>query len=301
MIKQTHLRVFATVAEFGSISAAAQQLHRSPSAVSMMVTNLERQLNRPLFEAESKAKLTPFGRYVFEISREQIVRFDQAINAIEAYANNDYGRVDIATLPSFASTYLPKILQNFISRYPQIALSIRDDSSAHIKQLLLNGEIDLGIASFSPEAQKQNTEIDSQALCSDQIGIVCQRSHALNQLNRSLRWEDLHNYNFIANGTCSLIQDDQFQQILNHSMLEVQNTTSLLALVATGIGISTLPKLAVEAQHSDVVFIPTAYSELQRTINLLTLKHRTLSPAADAFCALLQTQGDWSSKPESLN
>ena len=286
-IKQSHLRVFATVAEMGSISVAAKKLHRSPSAVSMMVANLEHQLNQPLFEPDSKSKLTPFGRYVFDIAREQLKRFDQALSSIQAYANNNLGRLDIAVLPSFANTYLPGFLQDFIARYPQITLSIRDDSSAHIKQLLLQGDIDLGIASPSADVNAEAT-IVCQPLFSDPLGVVCGRSHPLASMRRRLLWQDLRAYHFIANGTCALIQDEEFQFILDSAVIEVQNTTSLLALVAAGVGISTLPRLAVSTHYKDVVFKATVYPALVRTIGIITVKNRTLSPAAAAFSDLMR-------------
>ena len=282
-IKQSHLRVFVTVAELGSISAAAQQLHRSPSAVSMTVTNLEHQLNHPLFEADSKSRLTPFGRYVFDIAHEQLRRFEQSLSSIQAYANNHLGRLDIAALPSFASTYLPAFLQCFISRYPKIKLSIRDDSSAHIHQLLVQGDIDLGIASPSAESN-----IVCQPLFSDLLGVVCSSSHPLARLNRPLHWDDLRSHCFIANGTCALIGDKAFQDLLNDAVIEVQNTTSLLALVSAGVGVTTLPRMAVNAQRRDVIFIPTCYPALVRTIGIVTLGNRTLSPAAGAFAKMLQ-------------
>ena len=101
-LKQTHLRFFNAVAELGGISAAAKRLHRSPSAVSMTISNLEKQFDRPLFEADGKSRLTPFGRYVYQVTQEQLNRYDHSIAGIEAYARNDFGRVDIAAVPSFA-------------------------------------------------------------------------------------------------------------------------------------------------------------------------------------------------------
>ena len=94
MPKLSHLRCFAAVSETHSISAAAKRLHRSPSAVSMTLSGLEAEFGRNLFEADGKSRLTPFGAYVFSMASEQLRRFQRAIENIEAYANNGFGRID---------------------------------------------------------------------------------------------------------------------------------------------------------------------------------------------------------------
>ena len=280
MLKLTHLRCFATVAESGSITTAAKRLHRSPSAISMTLSNLEAEFGRHLFESEGKSRLTPFGEYVYDIASEQINRFDRATDIIKAYARNDFGRVDIATVPSFATHYLPSLLSSFNQRYPQITLTIRDDSSSHINRLIMQGEIDIGIASPITE---DNEQVNYQPVMTDPLGVVCSKTHALAQLQRPLLWEDLKDQTFIANGTCNRIKDPEFQAIVAAADIDVQNTTSILAMVSANLGVTTLPRLAIPEERTDVVFLNTAYADLQRSICLLTPADRSLSPATAAF------------------
>ncbi|MCP4331142.1 MAG: LysR family transcriptional regulator [Gammaproteobacteria bacterium] len=282
--KQSHLRCFVTVAELGSISAAAARLHRTPSAISMTVTGLEAQLGRPLFEAGSKTRLTPFGAYVFETAREQLKQFNLSMENIQAYARNDFGRVVIAAVPSFATRYLPGLLADFIGRYPQVVLSIRDDSSVQVNKLVEQGHIDVGIASPTEDSPT----LQFRPLLSDPLGVVCSRSHPLAGLDRPLTWNDLDGHRFIANGTCGQIRAPEFRTVLASSDMDVQNTTSLLALVAAGFGITTLPRLAVPVDREDVAFIPTRYDSLQRTIGIVTSAGHSLSPAAAAFVDVIE-------------
>jgi len=282
--KQSHLRCFVTVAELGSISAAAERLYRTPSAISMTITNLERQFERPLFEAGSKSRLTPFGSYVLQTAREQLKQFERSMKSIEAYARNDFGRVDIAAVPSFATHYLPDLLSEFVGRYPHVTLSIRDDSSVQINRLVEQGYIDIGIAS----PLEDSSTLKCRPLLTDPLGVVCGRSHPLARLKRPLTWDDLRDHRFIANGTCSQIRALEFQDILAASDMDVQNTTSLLALVAADIGITTLPRLAVPRERDDVVFKPTRYPDLQRSIGIITSTGRSLAPAAEAFVEIVE-------------
>jgi len=278
------LRCFVVTAELGSVSAAAAQLHRTPSAISMTLSNLEDQLGRPLFEAGSKHRLTPFGAYVLESAGEQLRQFDRSMRNIEAYAHNDFGRVDIAAVPSFATRYLPALLAQFIERFPQVMLSIRDDSSVQINRLVEQGQIDVGIASLSADSPA----LRYRPLLTDPLGVVCSRAHPLARLQRPLAWANLADYRFIANGTCGLIRAPEFQAVLAAADMEVQNTTSLLALVAAGSGITTLPRLAVPGSREDVAFIPTRYTNLERSIGIITPTGRSLAPAAAAFVSTVE-------------
>ena len=282
--RQSHLRCFVTTAELGSISAAAKRLHRTPSAISMTLSNLETQFGRPLFETGNKGRLTPFGEFVRDTASAQLRQFDRSMETILAYSRNEFGRIDIAAVPSIAAGYLPELLAEFTRRYPQVEISIRDDSSAQINRLVERGEVDVGIAS----PMDATAQLEYRPLFSDPLGVVCSATHPLCDLDRPLDWKDLRADRFIANGTCAHIEDPAFAEILSGSDLDVQNTTSLLALVAAGIGITTLPRLAVPADRTDIRFLPTGYAGLQRDIGILLSAQRSLAPAAANFVAAVE-------------
>jgi DNA-binding transcriptional LysR family regulator len=206
------------------------------------------------------------------------------LNQIKAYARNDLGRVDLASVPSFARSYLPDLLVAFNHQYPQVSLNIRDDSSENIHRLLTTGEVDIGIASPISEI---DSEISCIPLLADPIEVVCSELHGLSSVDRLLCWEDIANYKFIANGTCRRIRHPEFQNILSNAEIVVHNTTSILSMVRANLGITTLPRLAIPENQDGVVVKPTIYSGLLRNIGILTPKNRTLSPAASAFIELV--------------
>lgn len=252
----------------------------------MTISNLEAEFEQPLFESEGKSHLTPFGAYVLESAAEQINRFDRSVDNIWAFAKNGFGRVAIGAVPSFASVHLPSLLAGFYHTYPNITLNVRDDSSSSINTMIASGEIDIGIA--SPQAEGQSQSVDCMPLLTDPIGIVCSPENELNRLARPIVWDDLEGQKFIANGTCRSIRDDRFQHFLARAEIDVKNTTSILAMVAANIGITTLPRLAIPEDRKDVVFLESAYDNLHRTIGILTPSDRSLSPAATAFVTALK-------------
>ncbi len=95
-IKIEMLRCFCVVAEKGSLQAAADHLGRTPSAVSMLLKQLEDHLGSKLFEKDRKNRLTDLGQYVFRQATNELEHFDATINAIETYARNPKGVLRIA-------------------------------------------------------------------------------------------------------------------------------------------------------------------------------------------------------------
>ena len=281
-IKLSHLRVFCEVATHGSITLAAEKLHRTPSAVSMTVSNLENNLGQALFEAESKSSLTAFGKQVLEIALSQIRQYDRAVTKIRSFANHELGRIDISSVPSFAMTYLPELISEFKDKFPGIQIHVTDASTAQIIQQLQNEEIDIGFT--APPAD--STDVVFENLLTDTIGVVCRAQHDLTQLQRKINWSDIAKYPFIYNGTCSLIHNEQFQEITHTASLSIENTTSLLAMVAADQGVTTLPRLAVPSFRKDIVFLETRYSELTRNIGMVKKSQKNLPPAAQQFSTL---------------
>ena len=273
------LRTFVAVAEAGNIIEAADTLGRSPSAISMTLKQLEEQLGRPLFEGDRKAQLTVVGNYVLDKARREVEHFEQTIGSIESYARNEIGRVFVACVPSFATLMLPNVIHGFLKRFPAIELDVRDMDSQSVLQAVEQGPVEVGIASV-PEGRAGLSVIP---LLADPMGVVCRADHPLTRLERPLTWSDLDGERFMANGICRFITAPGFRPVLARSTLEVRNTTSLLALVAEGVGITILPQLSVPTGNSQLRFLPIVGVTDLRPLHVVTRANSALSPAVDAF------------------
>lgn len=278
-IKLHQLRCFVAVAEAGSIRHAAPRLGRSSGAVSMTLRQLDELLEKPLFEPGGKSILTPIGGYLLQVAKEEIERHDRAIRSVLAIARNELGDIRIAAVPSFASRYLPGLVGAYASKFPGVSITIFDDNAESILRQVENGGIDFGIAGLAGDS---NT-VRFSPLLEDKLGLVCCRDHDLASLDRPLEWSDVAGHPFIANGTCALIGDPAFAPILESARFVVQNTISLLALVAGGIGVTTLPGLAVPDGDDGIVFRPLPAPGTRRRIGIISPVDRTLPPAAEAF------------------
>ncbi|MQY42550.1 LysR family transcriptional regulator [Epibacterium sp. SM1969] len=277
-IKMEMLRCFRAVVEHGRLSDAAEALGRTSSAVSMMLKQFEDHIGKPLFETTRKARLTALGQQIYNEACRELDHFDRTLINIEGLARAEIGYVRLAVTPSVATVILPPILRSFVENHPKVRVEMRDMNSTGVQRALLNERVDIGIASFGPVAG-----LEREKLFGDPFGVVCRFDSPLAQHKRALSWEDLNARDFIANGLCQQIKDPEFQQILDDSVMYVPNTSSILALVRAGVGVTLLPKLAVLPDFRDLVFVPLANDVPEREVYLATPPKALLTPAALAF------------------
>ena len=278
-IKIDMLRCFAMVATSGNLADAADKLGRTPSAVSMMLKQFEAHLGAPLFESERKSRLTALGAFALDQATRELDHFERTITAIEHFSHAKAGFVRVAAVPSVAEAILPAVVRDFLDGQPGVQIDIRDMDSAGVLRELDKERVDLGFAS----ASGTGAEIAREELFSDAFGVVSRSDHPLAKASQSIGWTDLDDTTFIGNGICRHIEDDHFQAILVGSKLMVRNTTSLLAMVRAGIGVTVLPRLAVDPAEKRLVFIPVADPKARRRIDILRRSHQTLTPAAALF------------------
>ena len=292
MLKIEMLRCFATVARSGNLADAGDKLGRTPSAVSMMLKQLETHLGGALFESERKSRLTALGEFVFDQSVLELEHFDRTVATIESFARSESGFVRVAAVPSFAEAILPQVVRTFLEDHPGVRIDIQDMDSASVIRELEGEKVDLGIATDVGIG----ADIIRDALFSDAFGVVCRADHPIAASGGPLEWSALDPWPFIANGVCGHIRDDAFQRAFSASKLMVRNTTSLLAMVRAGVGVTVLPRLVVDQAEREIRFVPVADPEARRQIDILQRAYSSPSPATRSFeLAVRRAVGDVSS------
>ena len=273
------LRCFTAVAQSGNLADGAYKLSRSPSAVSMMLKQFEDHLGAPLFESERKGKLTALGSFVVEEAIHGINSFDRTVASIEGYARSEFGVVRVAAVPSVAEVILPRVVRDYLRDHPGVWVDIRDMDSSAVLRELERERVDIGLATGAGSGG----EIESESLFADDFGVVCPADHPLTAAGSPLEWPALAPYPFIANGVCGVISDAVFQRIFAASILMVHNTTSLLAMVRAEVGLTVLPRLAIDDTERSLRFLPVSDARARRRVDILRRANTSLSPAARSF------------------
>lgn len=278
-VKLQQLRYFVLVADLKSYHAAAEMASRTQPAISLSIRELEHKLGETLFERGNKAELTPFGRQCYPQAKALLDHYTRVVDQMSMAAERRSGHVAVACVPSFASQLLPGILQDFVAAHPDIAISVEDEPAEQVHQRVLHRNVDFGVGSL----WHSDANLSFEPLLKDPMGVVCRRDHGLAQREGPLQWTDLRDEVLITNGTVRLLNGTPARDIMARARLSVSNVVSLRALVRAGIGITTLPRLAVDDDDPHLCFVPLEQPRVQREIGLLAPRRYSLSPAAQSL------------------
>jgi LysR family carnitine catabolism transcriptional activator len=272
------LRVFAAVAESGNIRLAAERLGRTPSAVSEKLKQFEQDIGAQLFEGGRKSRLTPVGSFVQAQVRDLLSHVDRKLASLQAYSRNAIGRIDIASVPSIATTILPAVIARFRKQWPAVEITARDADSRSVADLVQSGTVELGIASMPSERRA----LLFTPLFEEPLGIVCRRDDPLYRKRGGRRWSDLQGRTLLANAISDAHHIDAVPPPAQAPIV-VYNVLSLLALVRANIGITILPQLSVSETHPDIGFVGIDEPDAKRTVGFITRAGEVLSPATAAL------------------
>ncbi|RXJ71982.1 LysR family transcriptional regulator [Veronia nyctiphanis] len=283
-IKIQQLVHFSLVAEMGGFRAAASRANRTQAALSTSVKELERILGQSLFQSGHKAQLTPFGQYCLPKVKVILKIYDDFDTDLKAAASGETGVVRIASVPSVAAKLIPSVLAEFTNRFPNVHVSLIDDNAAGVEAKLLAGEVDLALGNC---LHMNDDDFLFEPLLSDPVGVVCTNDHPILADNRrAIRWEDIAEYPFIRNGTCSLLSNTPAALLAEKALYSVENITSLFSLLEHGVGITTLPRLAFSDKTENLCWLPLDSPYVERQIGVFTLRGRYTSAQASNFSEL---------------
>jgi len=170
------LKYFLTVADSGSFTAAAEQLHIAQPAVSMAIRKLEEELELSLFHRhERRISLTDEGQVLLPHARQIVQALADAELQMRELHELQQGEVRIGIPSMLGSYYFPPILMAFSHRYPQLRLSVLEAGTRQLQQMISDGEIDMGVivADTPPE------HLESRSFLRDQMMAIMPEDHPL--------------------------------------------------------------------------------------------------------------------------
>ena len=138
------LRTFIAIAETGSFTRAADEVHKTQSAVSMQMKRLEERVGKPVFERDGRqSRLTADGQRLLEYARRILQLNDEAVSALAE--PELVGSVSLGLPDDYADRLLPRVLAAFARSHPGVEINVACEQSTCIFKRIEDGEIDLGI------------------------------------------------------------------------------------------------------------------------------------------------------------
>jgi DNA-binding transcriptional LysR family regulator len=141
----THLRYFITVAEELHFGRAAAKLHIAQPALSQQIKRLEDELEAKLFNRTSRrVELSAAGKMFLNKAYGIIERADEACAAITSMGKGKSGCLSIAFNEPAINTFLPKAIEKFMRKYPEVQLSLKELDITEQLKALDEKRLDLG-------------------------------------------------------------------------------------------------------------------------------------------------------------
>jgi len=284
------VQAFVAIAELGGFSKAARELHVTQTALTRRLQKLEGYLNLRLLDRTTRqVKLTPVGRDFLPQARAIVQQMTHAVERLRDVSQRALGNVTLACIPTVTSHVLPQLIQRYAQAHPDNRIQLLDGSSNEVRNAVLNGQAELGIAL----AGDKHPDLLESPWMSDPLVFICRKPHPLAQRD-SVTWAELSGTELV--GVSSQVSTREFMDyrlaergIRLQAKYEVQHHATALNLVAAGVGSAVLPSSTVlEGDRPGLRKIALTGPSVKRKLVLLRPRRSTLSPAAEAFHALLR-------------
>lgn len=281
------IRAFISAAELKSFAAAAKALHLSLPAFSRRISSLEARLGVRLFDRTTRSvELTALGaQFVREIAAV-VDDLDRAVHGLRDAAQLMAGDVTIACAFSVVHHFLPEVIRSYSEAHPNVLVRIIEQGADGVFASVKHGEADFGINYIG----MQESAVDFTPLLKEPYVLACRADHAL-AARRSVRWDELASWDHVRVSQASrnrIFIDEALATLppMPRPVCEVRHVSTLIGLVASGLGVAVVPSLTVPSRPASVVGVPLSPT-VARTIGIITRAGRTLSPAAEAFARIL--------------
>ncbi|TWP53842.1 LysR family transcriptional regulator [Lentzea tibetensis] len=282
MLSLVHLKVLAAVARHGSVTEAARELHYSQPSVSHHLSRLEAATGVKLLQRVGRGvRLTPEGRLLANRAAEIMGRVDAATNELAAQVGLQAGRVRLAANASALSTIVPSAAAELARAHPGVELSLFEQHPVEALQMLRHGEVDVALVFRHADAPVEDEGFRLLHVDDDPIYLISQHPDDSLANHRHSAWI----------GGCERCQNE-LKAVCRHAGFTPRiasfsdDMVVVQSLVAAGIGVTTLPGLALRAHRRPDVHA-TELTGFHRRIYAATYGDPPDPPAVAAVLAAL--------------
>jgi DNA-binding transcriptional LysR family regulator len=247
MLDVTRLRVLDAVARLGSVTAAAKELHYTQPTVSHHLARLEVETGAQLLQRAGRGiRLTPAGALLADRAAEIIGRIDAADSELSAHVGLTAGRVRLAGFSSVIGSLVPRAAAALARAHPGLQINLTDTHPPEAIELLRTGKVDVAVIFRYDETEPEPDDIRLHHLLDDPLYVLSTRRGDTLASLRDATWiAGCHRCRTHLLSMCAGVGFEPTIGYTSDDMVVMQ------ALVAAGLGVTTLPGLALRAHRTD--------------------------------------------------
>jgi LysR family hydrogen peroxide-inducible transcriptional activator len=289
------LHYFAAVAEAANFTRAAGKCRVSQPSLSQQIRALEEELGEPLFNRHPRrVELTEAGRVAYQHAKGLLSGARNLRAAFDKRQKLQQGAVTVGIIPTIAPYLLPSVLGIFLKDYPRVSVQIREAQTSKLISMLASGDIDLAIASDIGPAEKKRWSITVRELFKEPLLLAVPDSHPLATLRSIPSVADVPKDELImlSEGHCLGERVLKLCRVNRDvARLECGQLESLESLVAAGLGIGFVPKMAVQEKKSPgITYCQFRNPEPTRVISIVRRRGQQLSKPAEKLLEYISDQ-----------
>ncbi|MDT0378172.1 LysR family transcriptional regulator [Streptomyces sp. DSM 42041] len=292
----TRLRLLAEVVRHGSMTAAAEALAYTPSAVSQQIRRLEAELGQPLLDRHARGvRPTEAGRVVVE----QVTAIERSLDVLQERLSDLAGLRDgslrLGAFPTLGSSLLPLAVTAYRGAHPGVRLSVHSARLAQLLEMLDRRRIELAFLWEYEWSRIESDSLDLRVVTEDPTALVVSEAHRLAD-RTSVDVHELAEESWIIRG-----DNHPVAEVLSRTAeaagfepsvsFEANDYQEAQAMVAVGLGIALAPRLALANLRTDVRVLRLDGYAPPRRILLARLASRVPTPAEEAMTDVILEVG----------
>lgn len=286
------LKTFLHVAELGSVSKAAQRLRIAQPALSRQLGQLEEELKVALFTRHGRGMvLTHAGETLRDRAASILKQLEETRLELASESEVLRGRVAFGMPPSVAEALAGRLIETFLTQYPEVSLRFVTASSGYLLDWLHGGEIDLAVL----HAGEETTNIEVSPLLAEELFLITAAGDPA-AARPAIGFAEVAQRRLLLSGPHQglrllLEKEAQRQGLELDILLEADALPVVRRLVAQGTGATILPIEAVrqEVEAGRLIAIPLE-PKLSRGLVVARSLGRPASDAVERFCVALRRE-----------
>jgi DNA-binding transcriptional LysR family regulator len=290
-VEMHEIRYFLAACDTLNFHRAAQACHVTQPALTRAIQKLEAELGGLLFHREhSRILLTDFGRVMRPRLEEVLDRTRSAQQAARSFLKLEAAPLTLGAMCTIGPLLFVGFLNAFRARHPGIEVSVVESTPPRLSELLVGGTLDIALmAQPDPFDPRLNVE----PIYRERFGLAFSAGHAFEGRN-TLHVSDVRGETYLSRINCEY--RDYLAELCRDHGVEIrrgfrsEREDWIMAMVAAGMGICFLPEYS--ATHPGIRHRIVADPQVVRSVSLVSVACRTLSPAADSFVAAVRNY-DW--------
>lgn len=242
------LEYLASLAETRHFGHAAENCNVTPSTLSAGIRDLEDFLGVAVAERTKRTVLiTPIGQEIAERARGLLLDAEDLMELASTQREPMTGDIRLGAIPTISPFILPSTLPSVEAQYPKLRLYLREEQTAVLLSRLRDGELDVALIALPYDTEKLAVSI----LFDDAFQFACHDEHPLAE-HTSITDDDLADQPLLLleEGHClrsHALDACRLDSSLVRVQFEATSLQTLVQMVASGIGVTLLPQMALDA------------------------------------------------------